>query len=263
MFGRIRDGHPDDWRPYWFLGAIGSVSRNDTLAENNFKRVTELAPWNADGWSYLAMNYLQKEKFQEVATSLEEALKALPDDFQVNLFLGIAYTRLQRTDEALHVLEHAHRINPKDIRAISQLALVYDGQKRYTDSDSLYEEGLRLEPQNHLILNNYAYSLCDRGLQLERALKMAQTAVAAQPDNASYLDTIGWVYFRLEQYEAAEKFIKMAIEKGEASAVVHEHLGDVYYMTNDKDRAMEQWNAALKLDENNQVLRDKISRGRL
>ena len=260
MFERIRDAHPNDWRPYWFLGAIGGVSRDDTLAINNFKRVTELARWNPDGWAYLAMTFLQKEMYQEVVNILEEGLNVVPDDYQVNFYLGIAYSRLQRHQDAVRVLEHAHQIEPKDVRAISQLALVYDTQKRYAESDSLYEEALRVDSDNHLILNNYAYSLADRGLQLERALAMAKRAVEAQPENPSYLDTIGWVHFRLEQFEEAEKFIRRAIEKGEVSAVVHEHLGDVYYMINDKERALEQWHIALKLDENNQALREKIAR---
>jgi Tfp pilus assembly protein PilF len=158
------------------------------------------------------------------------------------------------------VLEKARLINPKDVEAIGQLALVYEGLKKLDESDSLYEEALRLDPQNHLILNNYGYSLADRGIQLERALSMATKAIEAQPENTSYLDTIGWVYFRLGRYRDAETYIKKAISKGEASAVVYEHLGDVYFRLNEPDRALEQWNAALKLDASNMELKGKITR---
>jgi len=260
IFERIQDTHADDWRPYWFLGAIGAITNEDSLAVPNFKKVTELASWNADGWVYLSSVFLQKNDFQEVATVLESAQKVLPDDFRVHFFLGVAYHRLGREVEAVSVLERARELNPKDINAISQLALVYDGLKRYEESDSLYEEGLKLDPENSLILNNYGYSLADRGLQLERALEMSKKAVAAQPDNSSYLDTIGWVYYRLGKYAEAERYIRKAIEKGDASAVVHEHLGDIYAKLNDTERALEQWNIALKLDEKNGALKEKISR---
>ena len=202
-----------------------------------------------------------------MATILESAIRVVPEDFRVNFFLGVAYSRLNRNAEAAKVLEHARSINPKDIDAIIQLALVYDGMKKYDESDSLYEEALRIDPKNHLALNNYGYSLADRGVELNRALDMATKAVSAQPDNASYLDTIGWVYFRLGKFSEAESFVKKAIntgsEKGEVNAVVYEHLGDIYYKLNDKDRAMEQWKAALKLDESNSALKEKISRGTL
>ncbi len=260
IFERISKQHPQDWRAYWFLGAIGAITRNDSLSLINFKRVTELASWNADGWVYLSSVFLEKNDFESVVKVLEAALRTLPDEPRVNSILGIAYSRLGRTDDAIRVLEKAHTLDPKDLNTISQLALIYDGSQRYEESDSLYEQGLRLAPDNHLLLNNYSYSMAERGIQLQRSLEMAKRAVEQQPENQSYLDTIGWVYFKLGNYTEAEKWIKKAIEKGNASAVLYEHLGDVYARMNDTERALEQWNIALKLDANNAALKEKISR---
>ncbi|MBP1657762.1 MAG: tetratricopeptide protein [Bacteroidetes bacterium] len=263
IFERVAKGHPDDWRPFWFLGAIGSITRDDSLTVRSFRRVTELASWNPDAWVYLSSVFLGQNNFGEVVRILESAVKVLPDDFRVNFFLGISYSRLNRNIEAARVLERARELNPKEVDAIAQLALVYDAMKRYDDSDALYEEALRLDPANHLVLNNYAYSLAERNLRLERALEMSRKAVEAQPENASYLDTIGWIYFRLGRFTEAETYVKQAISKGEANAVVYEHLGDIYFRLNQTDLAIEHWNMALKLDENNAALRDKIARGSL
>jgi tetratricopeptide (TPR) repeat protein len=263
MFERIRDRHKNDWRPYWFLGAIGSISRDDSLTTESFRKVTELAPWNPDGWGFLASVYLRNENFEEAARILEEGLRHVPDDYQINLYLGIAYNQLQRVDEAILALERANSLNPADLRALTQLALIYDARKDIAASDSLYEEALKIEPDNHLVLNNYGYSLAERGIQLERALDMATRALKAQPDNASYLDTMGWVYYKLGNFAEAEKFVKQSLAAGEQNAVVLEHLGDIYYMSNRKDLALDQWNKALQLDEGNQTLREKISRGGL
>jgi len=263
IFEKIREKHPADWRPHWFLGILGSLAHDDSLAVPSFRKVTELASWNADAWVYLSSVFLEKNNFAEVVRILEPAARVVPDDFRVNFILGVAYSRTSQEDEAIRVLQKAHQINPKDIDAVSQLALVYDGLKRYADSDSLYEEALAMNPENDLVLNNYAYSLADRGLQLRRALEMSKKAVAAKPDNTSYLDTIGWIYFRLGDYSEAERYIRKAAEKEDASAVVFEHLGDVYFRLNEKERALQFWNRALKLDETNTALREKISRGSL
>jgi tetratricopeptide (TPR) repeat protein len=263
LFERIRDNHPADWRPYWFLGIIGSVTHDDSLAVNSFRKVTELASWNADAWVYLSSAFLEKNNFPEVVRILESAARVVPDDFRVNFLLGVAYSRTGQSDEAVTALEKARQINPKDVDAISQLALVYDGMKRFGESDSLYELALSLSPDNDLVLNNFAYSLADRGIQMDRALEMSKKAIAAKPDNPSYLDTIGWIYFRLGEYARAESYILRAMEQGEVSAVVYEHLGDVYYKLDNHDRAIEYWNKALKLDENNTALREKITRGSL
>ncbi len=263
IFERIAAKHPADWRAYWFLGAVGTLMRDDSLAVRNFKKVTELASWNADAWVYLSSVFLGKNNFAEVARVLETALKVLPDDFRVNFFLGVSYSRLGRNSDAVRVLEKARQLNPRDVDAIAQLALVYDGMKKFEESDALYEEAIRIDASNHLVLNNYAYSLAERGTQLERALNFARKAVETQPDNPSYLDTIGWIYYRLGQFAEAERYVKEAISKGEVSAVVYEHLGDIYFRMNQKDLAMEHWQMALKLDEANAVLRDKIARGSL
>jgi tetratricopeptide (TPR) repeat protein len=263
IFERIAAKHPADWRAYWFLGAVGTLMRNDSLAVGSFRKVTELASWNADAWVYLSSVFLGKNNFAEVARVLETALKVLPDDFRVNFFLGVSYARLTRNLDAIRVLEKARQLSPKDVDAIAQLALVYDGMKKFEESDALYEEAIRIDGANHLVLNNYAYSLAERGVQLERALTYARKAVETQPDNPSYLDTIGWIHFRLGQYAEAERYVKQAISKGEVNAVVYEHLGDIYYKMNQKDLAMEHWQMALKLDEANAALRDKIARGSL
>ena len=263
VFERIRDKHPDDWRSYWFLGAIGAVAHIDSIALPNLKKVTELASWNGDGWIYLASVLMDKNAFDEVATLLGSALKVLPDDFRVNFYLGVAYSRLNRNTDAVRVLERAHELNSKDMNAISQLALVYDNMKNHEESDKLYEEALKIDAQNPTLLNNYSYSLADRGLQLKRALEMARKAVDAQPENASFLDTIGWVYYQLGDYKQAETYIKRAIGKGETNAVLFEHLGDVYFKMNHKDKALEEWNRALQLDKDNSALRDKVARGTL
>jgi tetratricopeptide (TPR) repeat protein len=261
LFEKVKTIHPDDWRPYWFLGIIGGVSRDDSLAIPNLTRVTELASWNADGWVYLASVYLDKNSFAATAEVLGRAVKVVPEDFRVNFLLGVALSRLERNMEAIARLERAREINPKDMGALAQLALIYDQMKKYEESDRLYEEGLRMDSTYHLILNNYGYSLADRGVQLDRALGMSQRAIEAQPENSSYLDTYGWVHFRLGNYDQAERYILKAIEHGDASAVVHEHLGDVYYMQGRQQEALQQWRKALELDADNLELQRKITRG--
>ncbi|RPH38132.1 tetratricopeptide repeat protein, partial [bacterium] len=254
IFERIRDKYPQDWHAYWFLGAIGTVTHDDSLTVRNFRKVTELASWNADAWVYLSSVFLDKNNFAEVSRVLESAVKVVPEDFRVNFLLGVAYNRLERNEDAARVLERARQLNGKDVDAITQLAIVYEALKRYDETDSLYEEALRFDPANHLVLNNYSYSLAERNIQLERAREMAEKAVKARPDNASYLDTMGWVYYRLGEYREAAEYVRKAIEKGDASAVVYEHLGDILYKLDDKQGALEQWNIALQLDGNNRAL---------
>jgi tetratricopeptide (TPR) repeat protein len=268
IFDSIRVDSPGDWRPYWFLGALASMTHDDSASARNFRRVTELAGWNPDGWVGLALGYFGKNDFSEAARILEAGQKQVPKDFRLNFFLGVAYNRIGQTSEAASSLERALQINPDDFDATAELAMVYDGLKRHEESDSLYERAIRMDsPQRHLALNNYAYALAERNLQLERALQMVKEALKSQPNNDSYLDTIGWVYYRLEDYAQAEEYLLQAIQaakaKGEPSATLYEHLGDVYSRMNAPARAVEYWKKALAVSPGNTVLQEKISRGSL
>jgi len=260
IFQTIRDEAKEDWRAYWFLGAIAAQQKDDAGAAENFTRVTKLTPQNSDAWVLLSEIYLQKNDFAGALPVLESALRVVPDDYRVNFFLGICYGRTNRNVDAARVLERAHELNPKDVDILGQLAMTYDALGNHDESDSLYERGLRLDGKNHLLLNNYAYSLSERGISLERARQMATSALEVQPDNSSYLDTMGWIYYQLGDYTRAETFVAKAVANGEASAVVLEHLGDIYEKLNDPARALEQWKTALGKDASNSGLKEKIAR---
>ena len=92
---------------------------------------------------------------------------------------------------------------------------------------------------------------------------MSTKAVSAQPENPSYLDTIGWIYYRLGDYHRALEEVAKAVAKGEVSSVVIEHLGDIHYKLGEREKALEFWKRALGMDEDNEILRGKVDRGQL
>ncbi len=263
LFQSIRERFPDDWRPYWFLGALANTTGNDSAALGYFGKVKELAEWNPDGWIGVASVYYDAGKFEETINVLTEAKKFIPEEFRLYLLLGITYQRSGKRVDAASALERAVQLNDKSIDALSTLALVYDELGQKAESDSIYERALRIYPENHLLLNNYGYSLAERGIQLERALKMAESAVEQQPENQSYLDTYGWIFFQMGKYSEAREYINRAVILGSTSPVIHEHLGDIYYKLGDTVRAMEYWNKALEYDPANAALAEKIRRGSL
>ena len=136
-------------------------------------------------------------------------------------------------------------------------------QKKYSQCDTAYERALRLDAHNPLVLNNYAYSLAERGVQLQRAEEMSRRSLEKDSTNSSYLDTYGWILFKLGKFKEAEHYIKKAVNTGDSSAAVLEHLGDVYYRLNQPDKAKEYWSRALELDIKNSTLKEKVGRGKL
>jgi len=194
---------------------------------------------------------------------LNEAEKFVTDEYRIHLILGISYQRIRRPVEAATALEKALQLNSKSLDAASALGLVYNELQRYEESDTMYERALRIDTQNDLVLNNYSYSLAERGILLDRALAMSKRALAQQPENQSYLDTYGWIHYKLGDFKEAERWIRKAIELGSTSAVVHDHLGDVYYKLSEKEKAIDFWKRASEFDPTNETYKEKVRRGSL
>lgn len=284
-----------DWQVKLYLGAIAVSEGDDSTAIKNFKFVTENARYNAQAWIRLGGLYFDNRKYNEAEKLMNEAIELYPNDFAVNLILGlslaqnnknadaVAYlqkavqlnhtdlnalsayaftlSRLGREEEAIEYLKIALKIEPNDVNLLGQLGLSLNNLNNLAESDSVYEVALTIDPDNPLVNNNYAYSLSERGLQLERALKMVTIALEADSLNSSYLDTKGWIYFQLKQFDSAQVYIEKAIEVGGENAVMLEHLGDILFKKGKETEAVEVWKKALKLDSGNKSLIQKVETG--
>jgi tetratricopeptide (TPR) repeat protein len=296
LFNTI-DKDTTDWQVKMYLGAIAINEKQDSVAIENFKKVTELAKWNVDGWIRLGGLYYDNKKYDEAAKIMKEAIISFPEDFTVNLILGLSLSQennnadakqylkkavdlnssdinalsayaftlnqLKNYDEAIKYLNKALAIKPDDVNLLGTLGLIYDNQGQHALSDSVYESALKIDSANALINNNYAYALSERGIQLDRALKMVDIALLAEPKNSSYLDTKGWIYFKMGKYKIAKEYIEKAIDTGGESAVMLEHLGDIVYKIGEQDYAKKLWEKALKLDVTNSELKQKIEKGEI
>ena len=107
--------------------------------------------------------------------------------------------------------------------------------------------------------NNFAYSLVERDEDLEYALSLAEKAIQISPDVSAYLDTIGWIYYKLSEFEKAKDYISQALIYEDTSSVILEHYGDVLISLNEIDEAIIFYKKALLIDEDNNDLKLKIS----
>jgi tetratricopeptide (TPR) repeat protein len=122
---------------------------------------------------------------------------------------------------------------------------VEERQKHYDAAEVFFKKILALDPNNVLTLNYYGYMLADRGTDLDEALHLIQKAVQLDPQNYAYLDSLGWVYFKLGQYKLAENNLRQASQRMNTDPTVHDHLGELYEKTGRLKQAAEQWQISL------------------
>jgi tetratricopeptide (TPR) repeat protein len=118
-------------------------------------------------------------------------------------------------------------------------------QKHLEPAEQYFRQALDLDPDNAMTLNYLGYMWADKGIKLPEALKMIKKAVDEEPMNGAYLDSLGWVYFKMGEYELAEDNLRQAVNRDQTDPTVHMHLGDLYEKTGRIRLAAAQWEISL------------------
>jgi tetratricopeptide (TPR) repeat protein len=188
----------------------------------------------------------------------------LNDDFSNYLYISNLYSQAKRGKEAIEAANQALLIAKGSDRlniAKVTLASAYQMAGNFQASEKELREVLALSPENPLALNNLGYFLLERNEKLSEALELIKKAVEISPSNPSFLDSLGWAYFKLKKWDEAEKYLKSAIRFDSSSATIFEHLGDVYEKQGNKELAKDNWRKALKITadkEEGNRLRSKV-----
>ena len=220
-------------------------------------KIIDHHPSDPRGYLDAALTELNNENPIGAIEILEPVNRTFNNEFSIQYLLGSSYQQLEEYDKATVVLRQSLKIYPESRGARHTLAIASDALNYWNESDSLYEGLIESDTNDVQALNNYSYSLVERNIQLNKALAMAKKAIELEPNNAAYLDTIGWIYYKMDNVEKALSFIRKSVELDNNNAVVLEHLGDVLFSNNQIEEAMLFYLKALDIDKNNEILQQK------
>ena len=256
----LSTAYPDEWMPQMYLAFIDARENNFGIADQKIKKILEqAADTSSEAFVEAGFFYLDQNRLSDALGIFSKGVGIFTEDFRLNFLTGNTLYRLGKEKESLPYLEKALNLAPQDINSISTLGIIYDDLKMDDECDNLYQQAFKYYPDNILLLNNYAYHLSERGVKLQEALEMSRKTIEKEPDNASYLDTYGWIYYKMKDYKNAKKYIEKAV-KISSNATLLEHLGDVYLGMGDKDNALKYWNQSLQESPDNKDLMYKIEK---
>ena len=229
--------------------------------------VLRLAPDNASARLQLVQYAWESDNNDEVVSLCQSARLYNPDEMAFYYYQGMAFYRQNDYDHALEAFQNGISVitessNPaivSDFYAVMGDLLHQKGRQR--EAFEAYDSCLQWKPDNIGCLNNYAYYLSELGQQLDKAERMSNLTIKAEPQNSTYLDTYAWILFMQKRYEEAMGYITKAVENDSLhSSVILEHAGDINAMNGHIDEAVRLWQEAMKSDPNNKILNRKIRR---
>lgn len=171
------------------------------------------------------------------------------DDRQVYMALAQIQIRLGHWRDASRALKKADKLSKtKDDKVYVYFlrGTLFERQNRVDAAEAEARKVLALEPDNPVALNYLGYLLANHGKDLPEALHMIKKAVKLDPMNYAYLDSLGWVYFKMGNYAEAERNLRAACDRDSTDPTVHDHLGQLYEKTGRLKLAVEQWELSLK-----------------
>ena len=240
--------HPDNKLGYLILGSCYFIEENAVKSKELYQKVLTIDSTDFFGWQNLIISESRLNENEAVRDHAVAALKYYPMQPVFYWYAGVANAVMENNEDAISYLEKGRRYT-SDKMQMSEfdafLGDIYHQQGEEDKAFDAYDRTLRNNPDNALVLNNYAYYLSLRGERLEEALEMAIHANELVPDNVYYTDTYAWVLYKLGRYNEAEKIMKkcLGLEKNPSGANL-EHYGDILLKLGKESEAMEYWKKA-------------------
>ena len=246
-----------------FVGQYYFKIQKYELAETCYKKVLESKKNSFLIWRQLLNCNYNLEEYKKMKDNSADALELFPTHPELYLYNGLSKIQLKEFKEAIEQLEDGVGliINNKNLTSQfhSNLADAYHALKNHEASDKYFELTLKSNPDNYFVLNNYAYYLSERKVKLKLAKEMSAKANELNPNEASFEDTYGWIFFQLKDYKNALIWMNKSFKNGGAkSGVINEHSGDIYFFLNQQEEALIYWNKAKKLKNTSEFLLEKI-----
>jgi tetratricopeptide (TPR) repeat protein len=197
----------------------------------------------------------QSGKAEQGIALLETLVQAHADDPSAYVALAQVYAEADRGAQAVKLLQDAQAKFPADQSIPFELGAVFDKQKRFADAEAAFKQVLARDPSHAQALNYLGYMLAEHGERLEESVAYIKKALELEPENGSYLDSLGWAYFKADKLDLAEPNLKRAADQLATNSVIQDHYGDLLFKRARYDEAIAAWTRALDGDG------DSIDRG--
>ncbi|MER9255986.1 tetratricopeptide repeat protein [Mesorhizobium sp. M0598] len=249
---------PDNDAALVQLAAVAEQLKDGEGAIALYRRIPAGSPLKELSDLQLGLNLADLDRNDEAITHLKAIVDAHPDDMRAYLALGGVYSSKEDFRSAANLYDKAVEVLKTPTAAnwniFYQRGIAYERLKEWPKAEPNFRKALELYPDQPQVLNYLGYSWVDKNMNLKEGLAMIQKAVDLRPSDGYIVDSLGWAYYRLGQFDDAVREMERAVSLKPEDPVLNDHLGDVYWRVGRKLEATFQWNQARDLKPDPDVL---------
>ncbi|NQU12182.1 tetratricopeptide repeat protein [bacterium] len=250
---------------YNFLGELYEGLDQADKAVQSYQQSLVVNPNQIQPYLQIAMLQQQRKQYAEAHRVLARAKEKFPTDYRVPYILGLLYSDQKKYAEAVATFTDAETIATEapDGRQPDGTFYFWYGSAceragDLTKAALLFRRCIELDPDQHRAYNYLGYMWAEKGVNLAEARKLIETAVSEDPDNAAYLDSLGWVLFKQGHNQEALTHLRRAVDLMKDDTTILDHLVDILLALGRKQEAIGHLRRAHELEPDNQAITDKL-----
>ena len=231
------------------LGEIYEDIQRHDLAIEVYEKVKETSVLRASAEIQIATNLDALGKSDEAIEELRKLVEREPGNYDAQLSLGNVLRSHEKWAEAADAYSNAiaalgSSFGKKQWSLLYFRGISYERAGAWDKAEADFRKALEFEPEQPQVLNYLGYSLIDKGKSLSEALEMVKKAVELRPNDGYIVDSLGWAYYKLGDYEESVKQLERAVELRPEDPVINDHFGDALWRVGRRLEAKFQWQHA-------------------
>ena len=235
-------------------------------AKNIYKKIKKIGS-NYDWHSSKRIAYIlnKEDKNEEAINYLRDSFLDIENPKAYELF---DYAKFLRNNELfqdsikyysklIKIINEDHSLYGK---ALDGRGVAYERIGKWKKAEIDLLDSLKISPDDAYVINYLAYSWIEKGINIDKSLKMLKKANQLMPNDGYIIDSLGWALFKLKKYKESKKYMQLAVRLMASDPVINDHFADVLWKNNKTLQARYYWNYVLKLEKTEDELKKKIEK---
>lgn len=244
---------------YLYLARIAESEKRYSDAEGYFSKIGS-GPNYPSARIQLALMYADQKRTADAVRILDDAITTdARNSLKYQLAKSEVLAHAEQNHDAIAVLDQALAKHPDETSLLYSRAMLKEKVGDFDAMEADLRRVLELQPNNSAALNALGYTFADRNERLSEAWELIERAYTLNPNDPAIIDSMGWIKYRLGENQVALDFLRQAYEAFRDQEIAA-HLGEVLWMTGNREEAMRIWQQSLQENPDSKILRDVMQR---